>query len=73
METHDATKPNDAGGAGIIRAAQSRSSYLSRTDRAKAQTKPRPRKCIEAGLKLAALSCQLRRHACNQAYTSGSR
>ena len=40
----------------LIRTAQSLGSYLSGTERAKAQTKPRPRRYIEAGLKVAALS-----------------
>jgi hypothetical protein len=40
----------------LIRTAQSPRSYLSGTERAKAQTNARPRRYIEAGLKLAALS-----------------
>lgn len=62
MEKHNATELNDADGVGIIRTAQSPGSYLSGTERAKAQTKPHPRRYIEAGLKLAALSVLLRQH-----------
>jgi hypothetical protein len=73
METHDATELNDAGGVGT-RTAQSPGRYLSGTERAKAQTKPRPKRYIEAGQKLAALSVPAAAARLGgQAYTSGSR